>query len=238
MALLFIFDMDNVLYDYDWRTRMASLAELTGHSARRLRERWWHTGAEERAEAGGFSSAEHYLDSFRDAVGVDVAEDDWVRARAGAMAPMPESLRAVSRAAELGRVTLLTNNGPLTAKHLPRLAPELVPLFGAEHLRTSSQYGARKPDPRVFERVLERYDTAPGDAFFADDLAENVAGAASVGITAHHFSPGTGGAGLRSAIERFAEGASTGADAGAGAGAGAAAAAAGTARNGVRRAGR
>jgi glucose-1-phosphatase len=220
MALLFIFDMDNVLYDYDWRTRMASLSELTGHSVRSLRERWWHTGAEEKAEAGGFDSAEQYLDSFREAVGVDVAEDDWVRARGGAMAPLPESLRAVSRAAELGQVTLLTNNGPLTAKHLPRLAPELVPLFGDEHLRTSSQYGARKPDPVVFERVLERYGTAPEDAFFADDLPENVAGAASVGITAHRFSPRTGGSGLLAAILRFAEAASAGAGASARAGAG------------------
>jgi HAD superfamily hydrolase (TIGR01509 family) len=207
MALLFIFDMDNVLYDYDWRTRMASLSQLTGHSVRRLRERWWHTGAEERAEAGGFADALHYLDSFCEAVGVDVAEDDWVRARGGAMTPLPESLSAVARAAELGTVTLLTNNGPLTAKHLPRLAPELVPLFGHEHLRTSSQYGARKPDREVFERVLDRYGTAPEDAFFADDLAENVAGAASVGITAHRFTPRTGGSGLRNAIERFAEGA-------------------------------
>ncbi len=216
MALLFIFDMDNVLYDYDWRTRMASLSELTGHSVRGLRERWWHIGAEERAEAGGFESAEHYLDSFRQAVGVDVAEEDWVRARGGAMAPLPESLEAVSRAAELGTVTLLTNNGPLTAKHLPRLAPELVPLFGLEHLRTSSQYGARKPDPVVFRRVLERYDFAAEDAFFADDLVENVAGAESVGITAHHFSPRTGGAGMRDAIERFAAGASVRVGTGAG----------------------
>ncbi|MFD3444001.1 HAD family hydrolase [Microbacteriaceae bacterium 4G12] len=220
MALLFIFDMDNVLYDYDWRTRMAALSELTGHSVPQLRERWWRTGSEERAEAGGFASAEDYLDSFRAAVGVEVAEEDWVRARGSAMAPFPESLDAVSRAAELGRVTLLTNNGPLTAKHLPRLAPALVPIFGHEHLRTSSQYGARKPDPRVFERVLERYDTAPEDAFFADDLSENVAGAASVGITAHLFSPATGGAGLRDAIERFAREAAARAGSAAGSAAG------------------
>ena len=30
MPLLFLFDMDDVLYDYDWRLRMAGLTELTG----------------------------------------------------------------------------------------------------------------------------------------------------------------------------------------------------------------
>ena len=53
----------------------------------------------------------------------------------------------------------------------------------------------------VFERVLEAYDTAAVDAFFADDLAVNVAGAASVGITAHLF---TGASALRAAIDDFA----------------------------------
>jgi hypothetical protein len=40
------------------------------------------------------------------------------------------------------------------------------------------------------------------DVFFADDLAQNVAGAASVGITAHRF---TTAKRMRAAIERFAK---------------------------------
>ena len=30
MSLLFIFDMDDVLYDYDWRLRMSAMTEITG----------------------------------------------------------------------------------------------------------------------------------------------------------------------------------------------------------------
>ena len=75
----------------------------------------------------------------------------------------------------------------------------VVPLFG-DHLFTSSDYSARKPDPVVFERVLQRYDTPARDAFFADDLPENVAGAESVGITGHLF---TTGVALLAAIEEF-----------------------------------
>ncbi len=29
MTLLFVFDMDDVLYDYDWRVRIAGMTELT-----------------------------------------------------------------------------------------------------------------------------------------------------------------------------------------------------------------
>ncbi|WP_394768714.1 HAD family hydrolase [Lacisediminihabitans sp.] len=198
--LLFIFDMDDVLYDYDWRRRMEGMTGLTGLSLAELRERWWHAEGELAAEAGRIGSADDYLAAFNAAVGIDVDEADWVRVRGAAMTPWADSIAAVRRAAELGRVTLLTNNGPLTSRHLRSLAPELVPVFG-DHLFTSSDYGARKPDPEVFKAVLARYDVPASDAFFADDLPENVAGARSIGITGHLFA---GAPGLLAAIEDFA----------------------------------
>jgi putative hydrolase of the HAD superfamily len=200
MTLLFIFDMDDVLYDYDWKVRMAGMTAITGLSLDEMRKRWWHDEGEWKAEAGGFAGPDEYLTAFNAAIGVEVAEADWVRVRGAAMTPLADSIAAVRRAAELGRVTLLTNNGPLSHKHLATLAPELVDIFG-EHLLSSSHYGARKPNPVVFERVLAAYDTPAADAFFADDLKVNVEGARSVGITAHHF---TTAPKLLAAIEDFA----------------------------------
>ena len=200
MSLLFIFDMDDVLYDYDWRLRMSAMTEITGLPLDELRRRWWHNDGEWAAEAGGFASAAEYLSAFEKAIGMPVDETQFVEARAGAMTVWPESLAAVRRASELGTITLLTNNGPLVSKHLRVIAPELVDLFG-DHLFTSSDYGARKPDPVVFERVLAAYDAAPENTFFADDMRVNVEGAARLGITTYHFGTPQG---LHAAIEEFA----------------------------------
>lgn len=200
MPLLFLFDMDDVLYDYDWRARMAGLTALTGLELSELRRRWWHDRGEWAAEAGGFADGEAYRAAFADALGVEVTTDAWVANRRAAMTARPDAIAAVARASELGRVSLLTNNGPLLDENLATIAPEIAPLFG-EHLRTTSRYGARKPDPAVFARVLEHYGTAASDTFFADDLPENVAAAASLGITTYHY--GTA-AGMRAAIEAFA----------------------------------
>lgn len=200
MTLLFIFDMDDVLYDYDWRARMAGMTALTGLSLQEMRELWWHNEGEWAAEAGVFTSADAYLAAFEAAIGMPIDEAEWVRIRGEAMTPRPDAIAAVRRAAELGDVTLLTNNGALTAKHLRQLAPELVPVFG-EHLLTSSHYSARKPEPEVFERVLAAYGREPGEAFFVDDMTQNIAGAASVGITAHLYSSPPE---LLAAIEAFA----------------------------------
>ncbi|MCA0215852.1 MAG: HAD family phosphatase [Actinobacteria bacterium] len=200
MSLLFIFDMDDVLYDYDWRLRMSAMTDITGLPLDELRRRWWHNDGEWAAEAGGFASAAEYLSAFEKAIGMPVDEAQFVEARAGAMTVWPESLAAVRRASELGTITLLTNNGPLVSKHLRAIAPELVDLFG-DHLFTSSDYGARKPDPVVFERVLAAYDVQPENTFFADDMRVNVEGAASLGITTYHFGTPQG---LHAAIEEFA----------------------------------
>jgi putative hydrolase of the HAD superfamily len=201
MSLLFVFDMDDVLYDYDWRIRMAGLAELTGHDFAELRRRWWHDRGEWAAEAGGWPDGASYLAAWNAALEVDLTAEEWLANRASAMTPRPASLAAVKRASELGRVTLLTNNGPLVGENLPTLAPDLVPLFGVENLRASSHYGARKPDPRVFEGVLQEYDQPAASTFFADDMPVNVEGARSVGITAHLYRDP---AGLQAAVEEFA----------------------------------
>ena len=198
---LFVFDMDDVLYDYDWRVRMSGLTAVTGHDFAELRRRWWHDEGEWAAEAGRFADADAYHAAFTEALGLHIPVDDWIAIRRSAMTAWPDSFAAVEHAAELGSVALLTNNGPLVEEHLASLAPELVPLFGDE-LHTSSFYGARKPDPRVFENLLAHYGVPAEQVFFADDLQENVDGARSVGIEAHRF---TDAASLIAAIDRFAE---------------------------------
>jgi FMN phosphatase YigB (HAD superfamily) len=66
----------------------------------------------------------------------------------------------------------------------------------------------RKPDQKIYRLALDHYGVSAEDAFFADDSAENVAGATSVGITGHHLRyvggvPQVGD--LRDAIVRFAD---------------------------------
>ena len=200
MPLLYVFDMDDVLYDYDWSVRMAGLTAITGHSLDELRRRWWNASGEWAAEAGDYRDADAYHAAWVKAIGVDISPEDFIANRRSAMTPWPDSIAAVARAAELGDVSLLTNNGPLVEKHLAELAPEIAPLFG-DHLRTSSYYGARKPNRVVFQRLLDEYDADPADVFFVDDLIENVRGAESVGITGHLF---TTPAALLDAVEAFA----------------------------------
>ena len=56
-----------------------------------------------------------------------------------------------------------------------------------------------KPDPEIFELLLERNRLRAGDCLFIDDSPRNVAGAEAVGMKAHHF---TGPEALRADLKR------------------------------------
>ena len=51
----------------------------------------------------------------------------------------------------------------------------------------SGHEGILKPDPRIFHLLCRRYGLAPGDCFFIDDSAANVAAARAEGMQAHLF---------------------------------------------------
>jgi putative hydrolase of the HAD superfamily len=91
-------------------------------------------------------------------------------------------------------VALLSNGSTRLRRdlHVLDLLDELDIIFNTAEL------GIAKPDPGVFELVLDRLGVDAAQARFVDDLPENVAGASSVGIRAHvHTDPASTVAFLR-----------------------------------------
>lgn len=53
----------------------------------------------------------------------------------------------------------------------------------------SFEMGLRKPEPLIFQSVLDDAGLVAGECLFIDDKLENVAGARSIGIPVHHHDP-------------------------------------------------
>lgn len=203
----YFFDLDKTLYDYDFRFRLPELARLSGSSQYDLAKRWWAAGLEREAEAGRWPTTDEYLDAFAAATGSRrLSLEEWAHARSLAMTRIDGSVAALRRAAELGTVSLLSNNPAPVPEALGLIAPDLVDILG-DHLLCSFMLRARKPTPELYERALERYGVTADRAFLVDDTQANVAGARAAGWTAHHFAvvdgvPQTDA--LLDAIEAFA----------------------------------
>jgi glucose-1-phosphatase len=206
-GLLFLFDFDKTLYAYDFRKRLPRLAELTSVSQYALAKNWWEEGHEAAAEAGEYLSSEEYLAAFNEVTGGRLTADGWREARRAAMTPIPGSIAALHRAAELGTVSLLSNNPIIFRDSLPELAPEVAQVLGENDL-VSAVLGARKPEARIYTRALSRFGIAAEDTLFVDDSGANLRGAEAVGITGFQLleiEDGYNTDALAEAIESFAQ---------------------------------
>jgi putative hydrolase of the HAD superfamily len=184
LVSLYFFDLDKTLYAYDFRRRLPALAALTGASQYHLASTWWADGYEARAEVGEWPTPDAYLEQFaRVTETPQLTLGQWASARAAAMTRIDGSIVALRRAAELGTVSLLSNNPAATASALPVLAPDVAEILGPNQL-FSYTLGTRKPDPEVYERALAHFSVDAADAFLADDSRANVEGARAVGMTA------------------------------------------------------
>jgi putative hydrolase of the HAD superfamily len=83
-------------------------------------------------------------------------------------------------------LSLLTNNGPLLKESFHRAFPEAAEIFG-RHAHFSCEFAACKPDPLVFQRLVEHLGVDPSTTLFIDDNASYIDGAIEAGLQAHHF---------------------------------------------------
>ncbi|KAG1072561.1 hypothetical protein G6F40_017507 [Rhizopus arrhizus] len=83
---------------------------------------------------------------------------------------------------------------------LPDLRPDLFPAL-QDLVFCSADFGLRKPQPRVFQRVLEVLQVAPARTLFIDALFANVRGARAAGLHAETVRDGRG---LGKVLKRYA----------------------------------
>lgn len=108
-----------------------------------------------------------------------------LRSGMGAENPIREDVVAVAREVRLRglKTAVVTNNVKEFSRTWRRLLP-LDELFDV--VVDSCEEGIRKPDPRIFERALDRLDVTPARAVFLDDAPGNVAAARRLGLHAIH----------------------------------------------------
>ncbi len=90
----------------------------------------------------------------------------------------------VRRVASKATVGLLSNTNPL---HYETGCADLRVLHYIPHHFLSYKLRALKPDPLIFERVLQRLSLDPAEILYIDDIGENLRAAAQFGFECHLF---------------------------------------------------
>ena len=99
--------------------------------------------------------------------------------------PYQHSVDHMERLIAEGRdVTLLTNFADDTFDQACEIFPFLKKPRG---VTVSARVRLIKPDPAIYEVLLDRYGLNAGDCIFVDDSEKNVVGARKIGMRAVHF---------------------------------------------------
>jgi HAD superfamily hydrolase (TIGR01509 family) len=109
---------------------------------------------------------------------------------------LPGTRELLASLRPLYRLAALSNANEV---HWERNANELKVLDLFEFAISSHQVGLCKPDPEIFKVAINRARVAPAQVMFFDDLAVNVAAAASLGIRAREV---RGVEGVRACLAR------------------------------------
>ncbi|MEX1829295.1 HAD family hydrolase [Luteibacter sp. CQ10] len=178
-----LFDLDGVLVDYQPSVRIEHIAMTLERSASDVHAAIYGSGVEAAADAGRLGPDE-YLEALGKIMGLRLPVDVWTEARRRATRIRPALMSRIASLASQGvGVGILTNNGHLFAAQWERIVPELFPLFrGRAHV--AAQFGATKPDPRVYAAVLGELGWIAQDTLFIDDAQANVDGALEAGLAA------------------------------------------------------
>ena len=99
--------------------------------------------------------------------------------------PIAESVGVLRALQQSGvRTYALTN---FSAETYPLAAARFPFLADFDGTVVSGDEGVVKPDPAIYQRLVERYAVVPAHAVFIDDKFENVDAARRLGFHAHHF---------------------------------------------------
>ena len=183
MIQALIFDVGGVLLRTEDRQPRRALEERLGLAPGEAEWLFYNDATGRQAQHGEISAEAHWQ-AIAARFGLQPADlaPFWAGDR------LDEELLALIRRLKLRYQTAIISNA---MSDLHQLLTEKYPIADAFDVITGSAYeGIMKPDPRIYQRTLERLGCEPAAAVFIDDAPANVAGARAIGMHAIHYIAG------------------------------------------------
>ena len=176
----FIFDIGNVLINFDQPRFQQRVAEDCGHSFEEIAANWQNETL--LAAETGKVSCTVYFDEFKTRYGLEWSEEQWIKEYA-AIYSVNEAGQSLFRDLKAAGhpVHLLSNLAEYN-----KLAIDLrYPFFfeQADRAFFSYELGLHKPDSKIYRQVCATLDLPPEACVFFDDAEANVNAAREIGMT-------------------------------------------------------
>lgn len=180
--MLYIFDLGNVIVDIDFNRVLGAWSDFSRVPLATLKQSFTMGEPFHQHERGEISD-EAFAKALCEEMDLSLSYEQFFTGwQAVFVALRPEVIAIMHKLREQGhRVVVLSNTNRLHTTFWPEQYPEIR--AAADHIYLSQEMGMRKPEARIFQKVLELEGFSADDALFFDDNADNIAGAEQAGIT-------------------------------------------------------
>lgn len=188
-----IFDFGGVLLDLDMPRMTQAFQHLGIPDVQRIFSLYRADPVFIDLEVGRIDPA-GFAASLRRTTGLDFGDQALFDAWNALLGPYrTHSLAFVERLGDTLPVYLYSNTNLIHQLDFQRTIRETTPYPSLDALFRKAYYshemGMRKPHPEGFLHILDAQGLHAADTLFVDDNADNIAGAAAVGLRTHHLQP-------------------------------------------------
>ncbi|EPN1637712.1 glucose-1-phosphatase [Cronobacter sakazakii] len=180
--MLYIFDLGNVIVDIDFNRVLGVWSDYSRVPLANLRQ-IFSMGEPFHQHERGELSDEDFAKALCEEMALPLSFEQFSAGwQAVFVGLRPEVITIMQQLREQGhRVVVLSNTNRLHTTYWPEQYPEVRAAADAIYL--SQEMGMRKPEPEIYQKVLEQEGFSARDAVFFDDNEANIDGARKVGIT-------------------------------------------------------
>ena len=178
-----IFDLGNVLVNYDVKKAARRFSEAGGISQARIWAHFFLSKFERAYTRGEISNREFYRESVQ-SIQKPVPYKMFKRYWNDIFWENPGMEKLLVRIKRHYPLYLISNTNALHFTHIKR---EFKLLRHFKKMFPSHEMGASKPDPRIYRLVLKKIGLKPEETVFIDDMKSFVQGARGTGMRAIRF---------------------------------------------------
>jgi FMN phosphatase YigB (HAD superfamily) len=181
-----IFDLGNVLLNINPELTYKALADLNIPQFESVYQSLCAEQVFERFETNELN-ARQFLDQLKQASGIALSDKELIDAWNALLLDFPvRRLQILQQLRLYHDLVLLSNTNAIHEDRFNQILQQQhsIPNIGVffDKVYLSHRVGMRKPNPALFARVLDECGFKAENTLFIDDVAENVAAAASLGI--------------------------------------------------------
>lgn len=182
-----VFDLGRVMVDFDHRIAARGISRFSHKSGDEIYALFFDSEVTGLFEEGKISPEDFFL-RIKKALGLDLSYEEFVAIWNEIFFVTEENRMAYELAARLRRhyrVAMLSNINILHHKHLKAKFALFEPF---DPVITSYELRVRKPDPAIYQKMLQMLRLKAEEVFYTDDRPELIESARQLGINSCVFS--------------------------------------------------